>query len=45
VGGALIVQELNGGRFRGYGAVGWIACGVMLVSIWLAAGLTTKDAT
>lgn len=45
VGGALIVQEVNGGKFRGYGTVGWIASAVMLVSIWLAAGLTTKDAS
>ena len=37
--GALIVQKANGGRFSGYGTVGWLSCGVMLVSIWLALGL------
>ncbi|HEX2612332.1 MAG TPA: MFS transporter [Fibrobacteria bacterium] len=44
VGGALIVQGAHGGKFSGYGTVGWIACGVMLVSIWLGSGLGTKNA-
>lgn len=44
VGGALIVQGSNG-RFHGYGTVGWIAGAVMLVSIWLGSGLTTKNAS
>jgi DHA1 family inner membrane transport protein len=44
VGGALIVQAA-GGRFTGYGTVGWIACGVMLVSIWLGSGLGKKSET
>ena len=37
--GALIVQEAGGGKFHGYGLVGYLACGAMLVSIWLANGL------
>ena len=39
VAGLIIVQEAGGGRFKGYGTVGYLACGVMLVSIWLASGL------
>jgi predicted MFS family arabinose efflux permease len=45
VGGALIVQGAHGGKFSGYGTVGWIACGVMLVSIWLGSGLGAKSAS
>lgn len=39
IAGAIIVQEANGGKFVGYGTVGWLGCGVMLISIWLASGL------
>ena len=30
---------INGGSFTGYGTVGYLSCGVMLVSIWLGMGL------
>jgi hypothetical protein len=40
IGGALIVQQATGGKFQGYGTVGWISCGVMIVSVWLGSGLT-----
>lgn len=43
VGGALLVQDANGGKFHGYGTAGWVACGVMIVSIWLGAGLIPKS--
>jgi predicted MFS family arabinose efflux permease len=38
--GAMIVQGADG-KFTGYGTVGFLACGVMLVSIWLGLGLKT----
>jgi predicted MFS family arabinose efflux permease len=41
VAGAMIVQDAEG-RFRGYGTVGYVAAGAMLISVVLALGIAPK---